>query len=301
MQSQFETFKQFISTYELQNSNSESPVVQRLKILCSESKNFVSFKIINPFEYIIFTEFESNQFGNISIGSYQLYDIVPFRSIIMKLDDENNVTISNYTINRIQNVTTNSFLDMMVPHQAENSNDQGDEIIIELPTSVYAYESYEGTVVLASKDSQWNIRTTSCPSAFNSVFSINRSHGDLFSEHCISNGYENWQSALDTLTSSYENCYFVFVVVNNESKYLCDYSNNSEFTNGSQVFLINVRTNDTHQEMDITLQTTFKIPLKFNLSDVSQKLNVPINKTFDKEHFLSFQGFIINDNTKKTK
>lgn len=295
----FTIFNQFFTTYELNSSSvsAESLFLQRLKILSAVSKQFVQFKVLtdeHSEKYMIFTDYDNNKNSFLKLNEIMISDIVPFRSIHLEIIDGSPV-IHNYTINRVSNISNTDFVSMLsLPIQLESEQN---EVTLQLPPINSASESYEGTVILASfnKSSNcWNIRTTSCKSAFDSYFAKDRSYGKLFDELCKSLGFADWQNALYQLLDVYDDTkYFVFTMVNAETKYLCDYLENPEFSNGNQLFLINVRANDTHIESDVNVQTFFKTSRKLDVSEIQTRLEEPHNKVFDQQSLTQLQGFIL--------
>jgi len=263
----FSNFVNFMNSYELNNPGDEDHYTQRLKIIAARSGQFVQFKVLDNGYYLVHTEHEVPVGGTMTIGKYTIDQLVPFRSALIKCDSTG-VKLVNYTINRVKNISNTDFSSLT--HQK--------------------YVSYEGTVILVYNDGgEWISRTTSCPSAFDSHFNTESSHGSSFVKVAsMMRGLPETSVLSDVMEGLNVDNYYVFLLVSPETKYLCTYESDSNLINGSKVFMLNVRNADNH---DVENTTVFESQSVIQQSDVDTMLGSTVNTTFAKK-YLPLQGFI---------
>lgn len=263
----FKNFLNFMASFELVKPSDESIGLQRLKVLASRSNQFVQFRDLGNSKYLVYTDHDLPIGATNKIGDLTIDELVGFRSAMIRCDDQD-CSILNYTIKRVKALNNTDFITL---------------------TDMEHYVSYEGTILLVYHDGdEWKIRTTSCPDAYDSKFSSMFSHGQLFVNKLASQFKLHANASLkDIMCSSSENMYYVFMLVADETKYLCDYSD--EFDNG-KVFLLNVR-NSMHEDLTINPESPFASPVPISMEEIQTQLNDESNKTFNKQ-MLKLQGFM---------
>jgi hypothetical protein len=276
----------FLTSYDLRSPSQDSIVLQRLKVLASSSKQYVGFKEIGNNSYQIYSSHESIPL-NLKLGDETINDIIPSRSVVIDVDGTN-VTIRNYSIMRLSNISNATFMDKMCAGKIASQDTS--QMTIKYQN---AYESFEGTTLVAHKsDDRWTIRTNSCPSAKDSYFITIKSHYELMTQIASPDSQPIEEKLTDLQTSYGRDVYFVFVLVCTEQKYLCDYET-------SKIVLINVRDSSTHEDLPVEKHAGwYSISESVSSDDVDKALNSEINKTF-KNYYLPLQGFIIKDNDNK--
>lgn len=279
----FTNFFNFLSYYPLKSQNTESGYLQRLKILASASNQLVQFKVISPDRYLVHTTHETIPY-DLMVDTASINTLVPFRSALIDFNSSN--PLVDYTINRIGNISNDDFLSKMTSSvKSMSSSSDSQEITFALP---YAYESYEGTTIVANKiDSTWNLRTTGCSNANHSTYGTEVSHYDMFKNIC--NG--DLTSKLDELHALYavdgQSYYFVFVLVSLEQQYLCDYG-------GSKIVLIAARNTITNEDVDLLETNLFEFSNKVDMTVVESSLKSDENKKFA-DSLLKIQGYLFKD------
>jgi hypothetical protein len=264
----FSNFINFMSSYELTNPGEENHYIQRLKIIAARSGQFVQFKVLDGGYYLVHTEHEVPISGTFVIGQYTIDQLVPFRSALIKCDSTG-VKLVNYTINRVKSISNADF--STLAHQK--------------------YVSYEGTIILVYHNGdEWIARTTSCPSAFDSHFNTDSSHGSSFLKVAsMMRGLPETSVLSDVMDGLSVENYYVFLLVSPETRYLCNYEGDSNFVNGSKVFMLNVRNADNY---DVENTTVFESQPVIQQSDIDTMLSLTVNTTFAKK-YLPLQGFIV--------
>ena len=268
----------FLKHFVLPHSSDESHVLQRLKLLSSASKQYVRFKVISNGQYLVYTEYDQAQVNPTfevivadHLYKFDLYQLFPSRSVIVS-ETEDGCQLDNYSITRVINVNPQVFVDAMTR------------------TGKLAQAAYEGTTLVAyHTENGWKLRTTSCLDAFDSYYSSEKSHGELFEEVCQRNFGKSSSDMFDELSVTYPDSYFVFVLVARECQHICDHV---EFTDGTEVILIHSRTNVTHVEHDVKVQQFFKTSAESNVQEVMQTLATE-HQFADK--FVQKQGFVLVD------
>ena len=258
-----EMLMKYISSFELTSPTDENIYFQRFKLLASISKGLVQFKQLDEQRYLLHTTHEVIP-SNLTISDYPIDKLVPFRSCIINVE---NMTLEDYSIFRIRNISNSKFLDIM------KSVDDEDLIMAQ------AVESYEGSVIVAKcENDKWNLRTTSCIDAKESFFNSEVSHYDTFSKLCDN----NIDQKLNELKNLYNtDVYFVFVLVSTEHSYLCDYQS-------SKAILIAARDmNNCDLKLDTT--ETFLLSKVLGRPDVESALN---DNSYFKDNKLPLQGFL---------
>ncbi len=263
----FSNFVNFMNSYELTNPGDEDHYIQRLKILAARSGQFVQFKVLDNGYFLVHTDHEVPNGGTFTIGEYTIDQLVPFRSALIKCDSTG-VKLVNYTINRVKNISNADF--SALSHQK--------------------YVSYEGTIVLVyNNGGEWVARTTSCASAFDSHFNTDSSHGSSFVKVASTmRGLPETSVLSDVMDGLSPDNYYVFLLVSPETRYLCNYDSDSNFVNGSKVFMLNVRNAENH---DVENTTLFESPVVIEQTDIDTMLSSTDNTTFAKK-YLSLQGFV---------
>ncbi len=270
----------YLTQYELHSpAEGENIVLQRLKVLASSSNQCVGFRCINESTYHVFSSHEHIP-DEYKLGEIAINEIMPVRSAVFTVEDNGNIKISDYSIERVTNITNFDFLSKLCVSK-ESTIDH------DIVTFDYldANESYEGTVLVARYTSSgWVIRTTSCYDARESYFGSDSSHYDM-----LLSVVPDVEEKLTDLKAQYENdVYFVFVLVSAEQKYLCDYGT-------SKLVLINVRNADTHEELPVDkLADWYDISKKVSSDDVNNSLKLEDNEVFNNT-FLGLQGYIVKD------
>jgi hypothetical protein len=281
----FEPLLLYLTHYSLPRQTEENVFLQRLKVLASASHQFVKFKQLTDDHFLIYAEFEQTQaVPNITVTvkkadtepiayQFSIDQLLPSRSVVVRCN-ENVASVENYTIKRVINVHPQVFHNAM------------------LRTKRNAQISYEGTIIVAnhSESHEWTLRTTSCPDAFKSYYGSDVSHGQLFANLCQRNHQQEWTAVLDQMQTIYgKHSYFVFVLVAKDTQHVCQYPN---LTDGSDIFLISVRSELTHEEADISNERLFRSSESLTLEEVGQSLTD--NSNFDGK-MVNVQGFVVTD------
>ena len=282
----------FLKHFVLPRPSDESLVLQRLKLISSASNQYVRFKVINSealptygsdssdiiHNYLVYTEHEQAKINHVfdvtvneHVYKFDLCQLFPSRSVMIS-ETEGECRISNYSINRVINVNPQVFVDVMTQ------------------TGKLAQAAYEGTTLVAYRTATaWNLRTTSCVNANNSYYNSDKSHGQLFEEICQRTFSKTSEEMFDELAVTYPDAYLVFVLVARECQHICDHV---EFTDGTEILLIHARSNYTHDEHDVKVQSLFKTPAENTVPEVLQTLETEHQFT---DCFVKKQGFLVVD------
>ena len=278
MESPLNKFVNYLTSYELRSPNKdEDLILQRLKILASSSGQCVGFRRIDETTYQVFSSHEHIP-SNYKLGDIAIDDILPVRSVVFTIDNDT-IRVLDYSINRVTNVTNDIFMAKM--YIGKSSQEDEETVTVDYLT---AHESYEGTVLVARHTSSgWYIRTTSC-SANDSYFGSERSHYNMLTSIVP----EVKEKLTDLKTQFDRDVYFVFVLVANEQKYLCDYGT-------SKLILINVRDCETHENLPVQkLADWYDTPVSVASDDVNNCLQLKCNTLFN-DTYLGLQGYILTD------
>lgn len=259
-------FVNYLTNCQVDSQSSEPAVLQRLKILAANSNQLVGFKTLGDNTYQVFSSHE-NIPEHLKLNDVTLNAIVPYRSVVFQVDNSDNITILDYSIHRINNVPNDDFMQML------SAND-----------SYQAYESYEGTIIVARQThGEWKIRTTSCIDAKNAYVGYqDKTYYDMLTDIV-----PNIEQKLSKLQAYYDtNVYFVFVLTSDENCHLCNYDQ-------KRLILINVRDCQTQNDLPLIQHADwYQITATTATQDVSSALQLEKNIRFNSQ-MLELQGYIV--------